>query len=62
MELERQEQARANQAAMPRFAAWLVTWRARFGPGVRVLWARDGEVEVGVPHERRLVEGRVPKC
>ena len=43
---EREKAAKANRERMPRFAAWLDTIRA-FDPRARVLWARDGEVEVG---------------
>lgn len=43
---EREEQARRNRERLPRFAAWLATIRA-FDPEARVLWAREGEVEVG---------------
>jgi hypothetical protein len=43
---EREKAAKANRERLPCFAAWLDTIRA-FDPGARVLWARDGEAEVG---------------
>lgn len=47
---EREEQARRNRERLPRFAAWLATIRA-FDPEARVLWAREGDVAVGVVPE-----------
>ena len=36
-----------NREAMPQTAAIVDAFRARFGNDVRVLWAREGDVEVG---------------
>ena len=36
-----------NREAMPQTAAIVDEFRRVFGPGVRVLWAREGELEVG---------------
>jgi hypothetical protein len=37
-----------NRDAMPQTAAIVDAFRARFGNDVRVLWAREGDMEVGV--------------
>lgn len=55
---DRQKRA-ANRAAMPQFAAVVDEFTRVFGPA-RVLWAREGDVEVGVRVEDRLVDGRWP--
>lgn len=57
--VDQEEQARRNRQAMPEFARWLGEWRGVFGP-VRVLYAREGDVEVGKRFEDRLVNGRLP--
>ena len=54
-----QDDASRNRAAMPAFVALLAPWRATFEP-VRVLYARDGDVEMGKRFEDRLVNGRLP--
>ena len=53
------DRAAKNRAAMPAFGALLDEWRAVFGP-VRVLYAREGDVEVGKRFEDRLINGRLP--
>jgi hypothetical protein len=51
---EREEQAQRNRERLPRFTAWLATVRA-WDPKARVLWAREGEIEVGaVPPDERV--------
>ena len=56
---DRQEKAKGNRERMPQFSAWLDRVRAAFGPGERVLYAREGGLEAGVRFEDRLVDGRV---
>lgn len=60
MDEDRQERAKGNRASMPQFSGWLDALRATFGPGDRVLYAREGDVELGVRFEDRLVDGRWP--
>ena len=57
--MDRKDEAARNRAAMPQFAAWLDELRRVFGP-VRVLWAREGGVEVGRRPEVRADAGRRP--
>lgn len=47
--MSRDEEAAANRAAMPETARIVDAFRAAFGPGVIVLYAKEGEVEVGTP-------------
>lgn len=46
MTIDRNEQARRNRERMPLTAALIDAFRERFG-AVRVVWAKEGEVEVG---------------
>lgn len=46
---ERGEAARKNRQAMPKMTRFVDEMRAVFGPGVKVLWARENGLEVGVP-------------
>lgn len=44
---QRRQQAQQNRERLPRFTVWLDAMRAAFGPGVRVVWAQEGDVLVG---------------
>jgi hypothetical protein len=41
------DQAKANRERMPQTAAIVDAFRAAFGPDVHVLWAREGDAELG---------------
>ena len=47
--MSRQAIAKSNREAMPETARWVDAWRAVFGPDLRVLYAREGELERGTP-------------
>lgn len=44
---EAESRAERNRASMPGVAAIVDHVRGVFGPGVRVLWAKEGEREIG---------------
>lgn len=58
--MSRDKQAARNRALMPEFSAVVDEFRRVFGTGVRVLYAKEGGVEVGMRVEDRLVDGRWP--
>lgn len=45
--MSREEEAKRNRERMPETAALVDAWRAVFGPGLRLLWARENGIEVG---------------
>lgn len=52
-EIDREEQARRNRELMPDTAAEVDTWRSVFGAGVRLLYAKEGDCQVGKPADAR---------
>jgi len=44
---QKDTKAERNRAAMPGVAAIVDHLRDVFGPGVRVLWAKEGDKEIG---------------
>lgn len=48
MPQERHDEARRNRDRMPEIAGLVDSLREVFGPGVRVRWASENGVEVGV--------------
>ena len=48
---DRDEQAAANRMTMPIVAAVVAEFRAAFGNGIKVRWAREGGQEFGRPGE-----------
>ena len=44
-----------NRQSMPATAGIIDMWRVDFGPGVKVIWAEEGGITVGIPGKRGVV-------